>query len=128
MTLGIHDVLWGKAFGRYEFLEAGGTGEIAFQSVHSGDKREGPQWYVISAHYFALDTAAYGNRPVAGSNQEQYSLPRGLEYLPLSGSAHSSREAESEEKDIEASVIKHLPLRGAKPGEVMNLGPCLDGH
>lgn len=85
-------------------------------TLGAGDVREGPQWHGISAHCFALDTDAYGNRPVAGSNQEQYSLPQGLEYLPLSGSVHSSREAESEEKDIEASVIKHPPLRRARPG------------
>jgi hypothetical protein len=41
----------------------------------------------MSADLFALDTATYGNRPVAGSNQKQHSLPQGLEYLPL----HSSQ-------------------------------------
>ena len=73
----------------------------------AGDIREGPQYCVVSTDLFALGTTAYGNRPVAGSNPKPHSLPQGLEYLPLSGSAHSSREAESEEKDIEASVIKH---------------------
>lgn len=67
---------------------------------------------MISADLFVLDTTAYGERPVVGSNQRQYSLPQGLEHLPLSQSELSSRESEAEEEDIEASAIKHQPFRG----------------
>lgn len=47
------------------------------------DVREGPECCVMSTDLFPLGTTAYGNRPVAGSNQKQHSLPQGLEYLPL---------------------------------------------
>lgn len=63
------------------------------------DVRKGPECCVISADLFALDITAYGKRPVAGSNQNNTSSGA-LEFLPLSVSAHSSREAEAEEEDI----------------------------